>query len=149
MESGDIKRGVFRWLVRAGVMPMAEVNLGCGRRADVLGVDAAGRLTLVEIKVSVADLRGDVKWPAYLDWCDRFFWAVPEALAQVVMGEAFACERTGVLVADRFDAALLRDAPWVALSGARRKAMTLRLARVAAARLAMAGDPEMGVVADL
>jgi hypothetical protein len=112
-------------------------------------VDGAGRLTLVEIKVSVGDLRGDGKWPEYLDWCDRFFWAVPEGLAGVVMGEAFAPARTGVLVADRFDAALVREAPWVMVSAARRKALTLRFARAAAARLALVADPEMGVVAEI
>ncbi|GGI92851.1 hypothetical protein GCM10007973_31420 [Polymorphobacter multimanifer] len=148
MESGDVRRGVFRWLVRAGVMPLAEVSLGCGRRADVLGADTAGRLTLVEIKVSLADLRGDRKWPDYLDWCDRFFWAVPEPLAAAVVGEAFAPERTGVLVADRYDAALIRDAPWLPLSAARRKAETLRFARAAACRLAVASDPEMMAFAD-
>ncbi len=135
--------------MRAGVMPLAEVTLGCGRRADVLGVDAAGRLTLIEIKVSVGDLRGDRKWPDYLDWCDRFFWAVPEPLAGMAMGTAFAPERTGVLVADRFDAAVLRDAPWGALNAGRRKAMMLRFARTAAARMAMLADPEMGLMAEL
>ena len=146
MESGDVRRGICRWLVQAGVMPLVEVSLGCGRRADVLGVDGAGRLTLVEIKVSVADLRGDRKWPEYLDWCDRYFWGVPAALADAVMGEAFAPERTGVLVADRFDAALLRDAPWVMVSAARRKAETLRFARAAAGRLVLASDPELRLV---
>lgn len=149
MQSADVRRGVCRWLLRAGVMPMAEVNLGCGRRADILGVDEAGRLTLVEIKVSLGDLRGDAKWPDYLDWCDRYFWGVPENLAGAVMGEAFGAERTGILVADRFDAALVRAAPWVMISGARRKAMMLRFARNAAARLALAADPEMGFVAEI
>lgn len=149
MESGNVRRGVCRWLVRAGVMPLVEVSLGCGRRADVLGVDAAGRLTLVEIKVSVADLRGDRKWPEYLDWCDRFFWGVPEGLAGVVMGDAFMPARTGVLVADRYDAALVRDAPWEMVSAARRKAEVVRFARAAAGRLAWAADPEMGVVGEI
>jgi hypothetical protein len=149
MESGDVRRGVFRWLARAGIMPLAEVRLGCGRRADILGVDAAGRLTLIEIKVALADLRGDRKWPEYLDWCDRFFWAVPESLVAAVAAESFAPERTGVLVADRFDAALLREAPLQPLSAARRKAQTLRFARAAACRLALAGDPEIMAFAEV
>ena len=76
----EVLRGTCRWLVRAGIAPLAEVPLGNGRRADILGLDSAGRLTLVEIKVSLADLRGDRKWPDYLAHCDRFFWAVPPGL---------------------------------------------------------------------
>jgi hypothetical protein len=41
------------------------------RRFD--GDRAQGELTIVEIKVSKADLLGDQKWTDYLDYCDRFF----------------------------------------------------------------------------
>ncbi len=143
LPAGDVCRGVSRWLLRAGVAPLAEVPLGCGRRADILGLDSDGRLTLVEIKVSLADLRGDRKWPEYLAWCDRFFWAVP---AGFPLGDfdlpGFAPDRTGLLIADRFDAELLRPAPWHPLPPARRKAETLRFARRAAGRLLAMNDPE-------
>jgi hypothetical protein len=141
--AADVCRGVSRWLTRAGVAPLAEVPLGCGRRADILGLDTAGRLTLVEIKVSLADLRGDRKWPEYLAWCDRFYWAVPTGFP---LGDfsapAFAPDATGLLVADRFDAEPMRAAPWLPLSPARRKAETLRFARRAAGRVLAAADPE-------
>ncbi len=141
--AGDVCRGVSRWLLRAGVAPLAEMPLGCGRRADLLGIDAQGRLTLVEVKVSLADLRGDRKWPEYLAWCDRFFWAVPQGFP---LGDfdsaAFLPDRTGLIVADRFDAELLRPAPWHPLAAPRRRAETLRFARRAASRIAMAIDPE-------
>jgi hypothetical protein len=146
MESGDVRRGVCRWLVRAGVAPLIEATLGCGRRADVLGLDARGRLTIVEIKISLADLRGDRKWRDYLAHCDRYFWAVPAALTEAVMAADFDPETTGVLSADRFDAALLRDAPWRALPAARRRAETLRFARTAAARLARIEDSELALM---
>lgn len=149
MVSGDVRRGVCRWLMRAGVTPLVEARLDCGRRADVLGVDARGRLTLVEIKVSAADLRGDRKWPEYLARCDRFFWAVPQDLCGLVMGDDFGPESTGVLVADRYDAAVLREAPWQTLAAARRRVETLRFARAAAARLALAADPEMGIFSEI
>lgn len=144
-----MRRGVCRWLMRAGVTPLVEATLDCGRRADVLGVDARGRLTLVEIKVSAADLRGDRKWPEYLERCDRFFWAVPQALGEMVMGEDFGADLTGVLVADRYDAAVLREAPWQTLAAARRRVETLRFARAAAMRLALAADPEMGIFSEI
>lgn len=139
----DVLRGTCRWLLRAGVSPLAEVPLGNGRRADIAGLDAAGRLTLVEIKVSLADLRGDRKWTEYLDHCDRFFWAVPASLPlDDLRGPGFRPADTGLLVADRFDAELLRDAPWRALNAARRKAETLNLARRAAGRWLAMVDPE-------
>jgi hypothetical protein len=143
--AADVVRGTSRWLARAGVSAIAEVPLGNGRRADMLGLDAAGRLTLIEVKVSLADLRGDRKWPEYLDYCDRFFWAVPAGLPLHLFDMPdFAPERTGVIVADRFDAEVLREAPFVPLNAARRKAETIRLARRAAARVMSMMDPELG-----
>ena len=139
----DVVRGVSRLLLRAGVASLAEVLLGCGRRADILGIDTAGRLTLVEIKVSLADLRGDRKWPEYLAYCDRFFWAVPAGFDLGPFDNAdLAPERTGLIIADRFDAEVLRPAPWVPLAPARRKAETLAFARRAALRVQAVNDPE-------
>jgi hypothetical protein len=141
--AGDVVRGVSRLFVRAGIAPLAEVPLGGGRRADIMGLDEKGRLTIVEIKVSVADLRGDRKWPEYLDYCDRFFWAVPMGFPLGLFDTpAFAPARTGLLVADRYDAEELRPAPWVQLNTARRKAETLRFARRAAGRVAGLLDPD-------
>lgn len=141
--AGDVVRGVSRLLLRSGVAPLAEVALGCGRRADILGIDAAGRLTLVEVKVSLADLRGDRKWPDYLDYCDRFFWAVPAGFDLAPFaGPDLAPDHTGLLVADRFDAEVIRSAPWRPLAPARRKAETLAFARRAALRVLAIADPE-------
>ncbi len=143
----DVLRGTCRWLLRAGISPLAEVPLGNGRRADILGLDGAGRLTLIEIKVSLADLRGDRKWPEYLDHGDRFFWAVPAGLPlDDLYAPAFRPDETGLLVADRFDAELLRDAPWRPMNAARRKAETLNLARRAANRWLGLVDPESALL---
>lgn len=138
----DVARGVARLLSRQGIAPMTEVPLGNGRRADVVGLGSDGRLTLVEIKVAMADLHGDAKWPEYLDYCDRFFWAVPPGFPQGDFAtERFRPERAGLIVADRWDATEVRPAAWVALSGARRKAETLRFARRGAQRLLWRDDP--------
>ena len=143
LSAADVLRGTCRWLLRAGVAPLAEVPLSGGRRADILGVDAAGRLTLVEIKVSLADLRGDRKWTDYLDHCDRYFWAVPAGLPlDDLHTPAFRPEETGLIIADRFDAEGVRDAPWRPLNAARRKAITLNLARRGAQRWLALTDPE-------
>jgi hypothetical protein len=141
--AGDVVRGVSRLFIRAGLAPLAEVPLGGGRRADIMGLDAQGRFTIVEVKVSLADLRGDRKWPEYLDYCDRFFWAVPMGFPLGLFEtDGFAPARTGLLVADRYDAEELRPAPWVPMNAARRKAETLRFARRAAGRVAGLLDPD-------
>ena len=75
-------------------------------------------MTIVEIKVSKADLLGDGKWPEYLDYCDRYFWAVPQGFDLSLMERpALMPERTGLIVADRYDAAILREAQTLAQQG--------------------------------
>lgn len=144
LVAADVARGVCRLLHRHGAAPLCEVPLGNGRRADVLALDETGRLTLVEIKVSMADLRGDAKWREYLDYCDRFFWAVPEGFPlEPFADEHFMPARAGLIVADRYDAAVVRVAPWTPLNAARRKAETLRFARRAAQRLLWLSDPHL------
>lgn len=143
-NAAEVARGVGRLLYRQGYASQCEVPLGNGRRADVIGIDEGGRITLVEIKVSLADLRGDMKWPEYLDYCDRYFWAVPDEFDLSVLDEPhFMPERAGLIVADRFDAVVVREAALVPLNAARRKAETLRFARRAAQRLMWIADPNL------
>jgi hypothetical protein len=143
-NAAEVARGVCRLLYRQGFAALCEVPLGNGRRADVIGLDERGQITLVEIKVSLADLRGDMKWPEYLDYCDRYFWAVADSIDVAILDDAqFMPARAGLIVADRYDAAVLRDAPVVPLNAARRKAETLRFARRAAQRLLYLNDPNL------
>lgn len=140
----DVCRGVTRLLFRHDLMAMAEVPLDGGRRADLMALDAHGRLVIVEIKVSRADLLGDGKWPDYLDHCDRFFWAVPAGFdLGPLNGPAFLPERTGVIVADRYDAAIVREARSDPLPAHVRKRCTLAFARRAARRLVAHHDPDL------
>ena len=137
-----VARGVSRLLFRQDLVALCEVPLGNGRRADLMALDAKGCVTIVEIKVSRADLRGDAKWRYYLDYCDRFFWAVPAGFDIGPFDEAaFMPEIAGLLVADRYDAAVVREAASRALSPSRRRAETLRFARRAARRLLGGLDP--------
>jgi len=143
MIAADVARGVTRMLLRHELTAIAEVPLEGGRRADLMALDSRGRITIVEIKVSRADLLGDAKWRDYLDHCDRFFWAVPAGFdASPIHGEAFMPERTGLIVADRYDAAVLREARSEPLAAHVRKRCTLAFARRAARRLIALGDPE-------
>jgi hypothetical protein len=140
----DVARGVSRLLFRRDMLALCEVPLGNGRRADIMALGPKGCVTIIEIKVSRADLRGDGKWPEYLDYCDRYFWAVPPAFDLSPFEEPwFQPERCGLIVADRYDAAVVRDAVDNPLASSRRRAETLRFARRAARRLLGEIDPGM------
>lgn len=142
--AADVVRGVSRLLFGMGYAVLAECSLGNSRRADVLGLNERGEFALVEVKVSMADLKGDLKWPEYLSYCDRFWFAVPPTLDRAVFDTAFfQPDRVGVIVADRFEAAIVRPATLALMAGARRKAETLRFGRRAADRLLLAQDPAL------
>ena len=140
--AADVVRGTTRLLAREECLAIAEVPLPNGRRVDLMGLCGRGFVTIVEVKVSRADLLGDAKWTDYLDYCDRFFWAVPQGFdAGLLDRPAMLPERAGVIVADRYDAVVIREPASVPLAPARRKAETLRFARRAARRLL--GDVEV------
>lgn len=149
LTANDVTRGLTRWFHAHGHVVLSEVPLPSGRRVDLLTVDPRGQLSIVEIKVARADLLGDTKWPDYLEWCDRFYWAVDPAidLALLEVPERQP-ERCGLLVADRYDGVLMREAALVPLASARRRSELLRLARLAAWRLMQLGDPDLAMVAD-
>ena len=148
MVAIDVARGVTRMLLRHDLVAMAEVPLDGGRRADLMAIDARGEIVIVEIKVSRADLLGDGKWTDYLGQCDRFFWAVPSGFdVSPLAGEAFLPERTGIIVADRYDACIIREAHSAPLPAPTRKRNLLAFARRAGRRLLHANDPDGGFLA--
>lgn len=134
----DVARGVARLLVRMGYAPLREVTIGNGRRFDVLGLDAKGALYGVEIKVAIADLKGDGKWPEYLDYCDAFSFAVPPNFPAELVPAS-----TGLIIADARGGEIVRPSPVTGVAAARRKATLLRFAQIAALRLSHAMDPEL------
>jgi len=137
-----VARGICRLFARNDIWCLPEMPLRSNRRADLMGIDAKGHLVIVEIKVSKADLMGDAKWPDYLDHCDRFYWGLAAHLDRACMEtEAFQPERCGLIVADGYDAEILRPAATVPLNAARRKAEVERLARAALRRQQGLTDP--------
>ncbi|GAB4145098.1 MAG: MmcB family DNA repair protein [Sphingomonadales bacterium] len=135
-------RGIARYFAARGFASLPEFKLGNGRRADLAAIDRAGTIVLVEIKTNVQDWRGDRKWPSYLEFCDRFYFAVPPDFPRAPLAASIAQpQRTGLLIADEYGAALAREAALVKLNAARRRAETLRFARKAAARLHASLDP--------
>ena len=114
--AAEVARGVTRLFCRQDLFAVCEMPLPNGRRADLMAIDGKGGFTIVEIKVAKSDLVGDGKWTDYLDYCDRFFWAVPPHLAHFLEEERFLPENAGLIVADPYDAAVVRQAADTALS---------------------------------
>ncbi len=131
-----ITRGVCRYFDTLNYACLTEFTLRNGRRADVLALGPDGELVIVEVKSSLADYRADGKWPEYLDFCQRFFFAVAPDFPLAVLPP-----ETGLLVADGYGAAERRPSPTASLAPARRKAVTLKFARLAAQRLHSLTDP--------
>ncbi|RKF22744.1 DNA repair protein MmcB-related protein [Altericroceibacterium spongiae] len=138
-----VARGISRLFARNDIWCMSEMILRNGRRADLMGIDTKGRIVIVEIKTARADLLGDGKWPDYLDFCDRFYWGVPPELDRSPLElDDFQPECCGIIVADGYDAEIVRPAPSHPLPAARRKVEVERLARAALRRQLVAQDPE-------
>ena len=131
--AADVARGVSRLLMQEGFSPILEFSLANGRRLDVAALGSDGSVAGVEIKVALADLKCDAKWPEYLDFCELFYFAIPPDFP-----DEFVPAGTGLIVADRYGGAIVRPATPAVLHASRRKAVTLRFAKVAAERLALA-----------
>jgi hypothetical protein len=137
-----VARGIARLFARNDIWCLPEMPLKGGRRVDLMGIDARGHVIIVEIKVSRADLLGDAKWPDYLDHCDRFYWGLAAHLDRGVMDTGvFRPDTCGIIVADGYDAEILRPAPLLPMAAARRKVEVERLARAALRRHVVANDP--------
>ena len=128
-----VTRGAARLFVALGYAPLLEVGLPNGRRADIMALGPRGQIAVAEVKSGLDDFRTDRKWGEYLPYCDAFFFAVAPEFPRDILPE-----EPGLIVADAFDGAVLREAPLAPLAGARRKALTLAFARLAAGRALVA-----------
>jgi hypothetical protein len=138
MQPGQLlARGVCRHLAAHGFAVVEEFVPERGKRVDVMALGPKGALWVVECKSSRADFRSDGKWPGYLEWCDRYFWAVDQDFPTALLPD-----ETGLIVADAYDAEILRMGPEVKLAGARRNAVIRKFALHAARRLHGLRDPE-------
>ena len=124
-----VTRGAARLLLDMGYAPLLEVGLPNGRRADLMALSPRGRIAICEVKSSLEDYRTDRKWGEYLPFCDLFFFAVAPEFPREILPEG-----PGLIVADGFGGAVIIEAPETPLAGARRKALTLAFARLAAMR---------------
>jgi hypothetical protein len=133
-----IRRGTGRLLRSSGFAMVPEFTLATGRRADLIAVGGNGAIWIVEIKSSPEDFYSDGKWPEYRDYCDRLYFAVSMELDHAILPAD-----AGLIVADEWGAEILRHPIETPLVGARRKALTLQIARTAALRLHMLHDPDI------
>lgn len=134
-----IARGVARLLDDHGFATLAEFSIGAGWRMDLCALGRRGEIWCVEIKSSRADFTADAKWPGYLEWCDRFFFAVAADFPEKILPAD-----EGLIRADPWGAEILRYGSERRLAPARRKALTLAFARAAASRLRSLLDPPPG-----
>ena len=132
-----LARGVGRHLRGLDFATLFEFVPAPGLRVDVAALGPRGEIWIVECKSSRVDFVSDLKWHGYLEWCDRFFWAVDEAFPTDLLPPD-----AGLIIADAYDAEVQRWCEAVPLPGARRKALTLRFARAAAGRLGQLIDPD-------
>ena len=124
-----VTRGAGRLMAALGYAPLAEVTLPNGRRADIMALGPRGEIAIAEVKSSLEDFRTDQKWGDYLPYCDAFYFAVAPEFPQAVLPA-----EPGLIVADGFGGAVLREPPLSPLAGARRKALTIAFGRLAAMR---------------
>jgi len=131
-----LARGVCRHLLSHDFVTVEELTPAPGLRVDVMALGPRGEIWVVECKSSRADFQSDGKWRGYLEWCDRYFWAVDAEFPAELLPED-----TGLIVADSYDAEILRMGPESKLPPARRKVMVRKFARHAALRWHAARDP--------
>lgn len=131
-----LARGVCRHLLTHDFVSVEELTPTGGLRVDVMALGPRGEVWVIECKSGRADYLTDHKWQGYMEWCDRFFWAVDADFPTELLPE-----KTGLIVADAYDAEIIRMAPEVKLPGARRKVMLQKFARHAALRHHAARDP--------
>ena len=139
LKPGEVlARGVARYMAQLGFTPLLEFVPKRGLRVDVIALDPKGEIWIVECKSSREDFQTDHKWEGYLEFADRFFFAVPTDFPVEILPAEF-----GLIFADGYGAEIIRDATLARLNAARRKAVILKFARNAAQRLQRYVDPRL------
>ncbi len=139
LQPGQVlARGSMRALRQLGFSCLEEFVPTKGLRVDVIAIGPKGDIWIIECKSSRADFQSDGKWQGYLDWCDQFFWAVDGSFPTDVLPD-----NTGLIIADGYGGEVVRDAPDVKISAAKRKKITLKFARNCADRLNGFTDPSV------
>lgn len=137
MPGQRLARGTGRMLRSLDHAVLTEFVPARGLRVDLISLGPKGELWIVECKSSRADFQSDRKWQGYLEWCDRYFWAVDGDFPIDLLPQD-----TGLIMADAYGADIVRMAPETRLAPARRTKVQRDFARAAALRLQGLCDPE-------
>ncbi len=132
-----LARGVCRHLAGQGFACLEELVPTRGLRVDVIALGPKGEIWIVECKSSRADFTSDNKWQGYLEWADRFFWAVDAHFPTELLPED-----CGMIIADAYGGEIIRMGSEAKLAAARRKVMVQKFATHAARRLQAMRDPD-------
>jgi len=132
-----LARGVCRHLAGQGFACLEELVPTRGLRVDVIALGPKGEIWIVECKSSRADFTSDNKWEGYLEWADRFFWAVDAHFPTELLPED-----CGMIIADAYGGEIIRMGSEAKLAAARRKVMVQKFATHAARRLQAMRDPD-------
>ena len=144
LQPGQIlARGVARHLRQHDFVSVEEFVPTRGLRMDVYALGPKGEFWVIECKSSRADFNADTKWQGYLEWGDRYFWAVDADFPTELLPD-----ETGLIIADGYDAEIVRMSPETKLAPARRKVMLQKFARHAAGRLQGYRDPGVAALVD-
>jgi len=132
ITTARITDAIARMFVERGDACLREFTLRSGRRVDIIAIGNGGKITIVEVKSSRQDFLSDRKWPEYLEWADRFYFAVADDFPRDILPGADQC---GIIITDGFDCLEVRAAPQSRLAAQRRNHLTRRIAHVAMRRL--------------
>ena len=131
-----IARGVMRHFAQIGLSSLSEFSPARGLRVDIITLGMANEIWIVECKSCQSDFKSDKKWQNYLEWCDRYFWAVNSDFPKDILPFD-----SGLIIADSYDAKILRESPLNKLPATRRKKIVRSMASTACNRLAAYTDP--------
>ena len=139
-----LARGVSRALISYGFVSVEEFVPERGLRVDVMALGPKGEVWVIECKSSRADYTSDNKWQGYLEWADRYFWAVDADFPNALLPQ-----ETGLIIADAYGGEIVRMGPEMPLAAARRKVLTQKFARHAARRLQALQDPGVAALINI
>jgi len=143
MPGQILARGVCRLLASHGFATVEEFVPDRGLRMDVMALGPKGELWVVECKSSRADFQSDSKWQGYLEWADRYFWAVDSEFPTDLLPA-----ESGLIIADGYGGEILRMPEATKLAAARRSKLTRKFAFHAARRLQTLRDPKLSGLLD-
>jgi hypothetical protein len=106
LRANRIVRAAMRHCALAGWAPVAQMPLPDSRRPDIIALTDNGSFIAIEVKSTAEDFLADEKWQDYRDWCDQLYFAVDMDFPREILPED-----VGLLVTDRLEVAVIRDAP--------------------------------------